>query len=88
MDHSAQSALIKAKRHIDAAKNAQSTDDIIKEYRNAKNILAKVDVQKENVLSLKDMIDAFLELADVLENKGSATQNKAKKCRQRADDLK
>ncbi|KAF8943603.1 hypothetical protein BGZ47_005248, partial [Haplosporangium gracile] len=85
---SAKSALIEAKRHIDAAEKAQSTKNIIKQYQNAKNILAKVDTKREDASSLKDMIDAFLELADVLENKGAATQDRAEKCRQRAAALK
>ncbi|KAF8926229.1 hypothetical protein BGZ47_002851 [Haplosporangium gracile] len=85
---SAKSALIEAKRHIDAAEKAQSTKNIIKQYRNAKNILAKVDTKREDASSLKDMIDAFLELADVLENKGPATQDRAEKCRQKAAALK
>ncbi|KAG0196548.1 hypothetical protein BGX33_001530, partial [Mortierella sp. NVP41] len=87
MRRSAKSALIEAKRHIDAADKAQSTKDIIKQYQNAKNILAEVDTKKEDAPSLKDMIGAFLELAHVLENKGSATQDRAEKCRQRAAAL-
>ncbi|KAK3821955.1 MAG: hypothetical protein J3R72DRAFT_479818 [Linnemannia gamsii] len=86
--HSAESALIEAKRHIDAAEKAHSTKDIIKQYRNAKNILAEVDTKKEDASSLKDMIDVFLELAKVLENKDPAIQDKAEKCRQRAAALK
>ncbi|KAF9080324.1 hypothetical protein BGX23_002317, partial [Mortierella sp. AD031] len=88
MRRSAKSALIEAKRHIDAAEKAQSTKDIIKQYQNAKNILAEVDTKKEDAPSLKDMVGAFLELADVLENKGPATQGRAEKCRQRAAALK
>ncbi|KAF9540136.1 hypothetical protein EC957_004612 [Mortierella hygrophila] len=88
MRRSAKSALIEAKRHIDAAEKAQSTKDIIKQYQNAKNILAEVDTKKEDAPSLKDMIGMFLELANVLENKGPATQNRAEKCRQRAAALK
>lgn len=88
MRRSAKSALIEAKRHIDAAEKAQNTKDIIKQYQNAKNILAEVDIKKGDVSSLKDMVGTFLELADVLENKGPATQDKAEKCRQRAADLK
>ncbi|KAF9541804.1 hypothetical protein EC957_002639, partial [Mortierella hygrophila] len=87
MHRSAKSALIEAKRHIDAAEKAQSTKDIIKQYQKAKNILAEVDAKKEDAPSLKDMIGAFLELANVLENKGPATQDKAEKCRQRAAAL-
>ncbi|KAF9118418.1 hypothetical protein BGW39_001208 [Mortierella sp. 14UC] len=88
MRRSAKSALIEAKRHIDAAEKAQSTKDIIKQYQNVKNILAEVDTKKEDASSLKDMMGAFLELADVLENKGPATQDRAEKCRQRAAALK
>ncbi|KAF8924828.1 hypothetical protein BGZ47_003677, partial [Haplosporangium gracile] len=87
MRRSAKSALLKAKRHIDAAEKAQSTKDIIKQYQNAKNILAEVDSKKEDASSLKDMVGAFLELANVLENKGPATQGRAEKCRQRAAAL-
>ncbi|KAK3808071.1 MAG: hypothetical protein J3R72DRAFT_499369 [Linnemannia gamsii] len=88
MRHSAKSALIEAKRHIDAAEKAQTTKDIIKQYRNAKNILAEVDTKEEDASSLKDMIGVFLELANVLENKEPAIQDKAEKCRQRAATLK
>jgi hypothetical protein len=88
MPFSAKSALIKARDHIDAARQAGNTKDIIKHYQDAKNILAKVNPKKEDARSLNDMIDAFLELADVLKNKGPATQDKAEKCRQRANDLK
>ncbi|KAF9579303.1 hypothetical protein BGW38_004495, partial [Lunasporangiospora selenospora] len=87
MRRSAESALIEAKRHIEFAEKAQSTEDTIKQYQYAKNILEKVDTTKEDALSLKDMMDAFLELANVLENKGPATQDRAEKCRQRAAAL-
>ncbi|KAG9319204.1 hypothetical protein KVV02_004970 [Mortierella alpina] len=87
MRRSAKSALIEAKRHIDAAEKAQSTKDIVKQYQNAKNILAEVDIKKEDGLSLKDMVGAFLQLADVLENKGPATHDRVEKCRQRAAAL-
>lgn len=88
MRHSAKSALIEAKRHIDAAEKAESTKDIVKQYQNAKNILAEVDIKKEDGPFLKDMVGAFLQLADVLENKGPATHYRAEKCRQRAAALK
>ncbi|KAF9109812.1 hypothetical protein BGX30_008228, partial [Mortierella sp. GBA39] len=87
MPFSAKTALIEARPHIDAARQARSAKDVIKQYQDAKNILAKVDTKKEDIPSLKGMIDAFLELADVLENKGPATQDRAEKCRQRAATL-
>ncbi|KAK3824322.1 MAG: hypothetical protein J3R72DRAFT_390761 [Linnemannia gamsii] len=87
MRRSAESALTKAKRHIDAAEKTEITEDIINQYQNAKNILARVDTKKEDASSLKDMMDLFLELAIVLDNKKPAIQDKAKKCRQRAAAL-
>ncbi|KAF9097817.1 hypothetical protein BGX29_007908, partial [Mortierella sp. GBA35] len=87
MHLSAKAALIEARPHIDAARQARSTKDIIKQYQDAKNILAKVDAKKEDIQSLKEMIDAFHELAAVLDNAGPATQDKAKKCRRRAAAL-
>lgn len=88
MPFPAKAALIEARPHIDAARQAGNTKDIIKHYQDAKNILAKVDPKKEDAPFLNDMIDAFLELADVLKSKGPATQDRAEKCRRRADDLK
>ncbi|KAG0278828.1 hypothetical protein BGZ95_003024, partial [Linnemannia exigua] len=84
MPFSAKSALIVARPHIDAARQAQSTKDIIQQYRDAKNTLANVDAKKEDIHSLKEMIDAFYELAAVLDSKGPATQKKAEKCKARA----
>ncbi|KAF9566411.1 hypothetical protein EC968_003755 [Mortierella alpina] len=88
MRRSAKSTLVEAKRHIDAVEKAQSPKDVIKLYQKAKNILANVDVKKEDGPTLKDRVDAFLQLADILNNKGLAAQDKAEKCRQRAAALK
>ncbi|KAF9906563.1 hypothetical protein EC991_000505 [Linnemannia zychae] len=88
MPFSAKTALIEARPHIDAARQAGNTKDIIKHYQDAKSILTQVNPKEEDAPSLKDMADAFLELADVLECKGSVTQDKAEKCRRRADDFK
>ncbi|KAF9904313.1 hypothetical protein EC991_002864, partial [Linnemannia zychae] len=87
MPLSAKTALIGAKPHIDTARQARSTKDIIKHYQNAKNILANVDAEKEDIHSLKEMIDAFHELAAVLNAAGPVTQDRALKCKQRADAL-
>ncbi|KAF9904555.1 hypothetical protein EC991_002615, partial [Linnemannia zychae] len=88
MPFSEKTALIEARPHIDAAKQARSTKEIIKHYRDAKNMLAKVDATKEDVSSLKEMIDAFDELAAILDSFGPTTQDKAEKCKQRAATLK
>ncbi|KAF9905371.1 hypothetical protein EC991_001736, partial [Linnemannia zychae] len=87
MPYSAKTALKEARPHINAAEQAGNTKDIIKHYQDAKNILAKVDPKKEDALSMKDIVAAFFELADVLKSKGPGTKNKAKKCRRRADNL-
>ncbi|KAF9912437.1 hypothetical protein EC991_010524 [Linnemannia zychae] len=87
MPISAKTALIEARPYIDAARQAQSTKDIIKQYQDAKNILAKVEPKKEDIHSLKEMIDAFLELAAVLDDAGPTMQDRVKKCKQRADAL-
>ncbi|KAF9912057.1 hypothetical protein EC991_001003 [Linnemannia zychae] len=87
MPFSAKTALTEARPHIDAARHAQRTKDITKQYRDAKNILAKVDHTKEDIDSLKEMIGAFHELADILNNFGPTTQDKAEKCKKRAATL-
>ncbi|KAG0278659.1 hypothetical protein BGZ97_009705, partial [Linnemannia gamsii] len=87
MRFSAKTALIEARPHIDTARQARNTKDIIKQYQDAKKILNKVDAKKEDVHSLKEIIDAFHELANILDMAGLATQDKAEKCRKRATAL-
>ncbi|KAF9909307.1 hypothetical protein EC991_008818 [Linnemannia zychae] len=84
---SAKTALVEARPHIDAVRQTGNTNHILNHYREAKGIFGKVNPKKEDAPSLKDMRVAFLELADILTSKGPVTQDKAEKCRRRADDL-
>ncbi|KAF9180883.1 hypothetical protein BGZ51_005818 [Haplosporangium sp. Z 767] len=85
----AHDALKLARTNIEAAQEARGAKNkVIKHYRIAKNVLAKVDAVKADTSSLKEVVAAFQDLAEVLDNSGVQVQEKAAKCRQRADTLK
>ncbi|KAG0246218.1 hypothetical protein BG011_002508, partial [Mortierella polycephala] len=88
MSHSTQDALMLARTNIEAARKARGEKDkVINHYRTAKNALAKVNVAKADISSLREMVAAYQDLAVVLDNSGVQVQGKAAKCRRRADTL-
>ncbi|KAF8927570.1 hypothetical protein BGZ47_002088, partial [Haplosporangium gracile] len=82
---SAQDALEQARVNIQAAREAQDSDRVIKHYQTAKNGLTKVDVAKADVRALTEMITRFEDLAVILEK---WDVDRAVKCRKRADILR
>ena len=89
MPLSAEHALILARTNIEAAREARGSErEVIKHYQTAKNALAKVDVMKTDTTALREMIAAFQDLALVLDHSGEKLQEKAAKCRQRANALR
>ena len=88
MSPSAEEALKQAKASIEAARKARGSEsEVVKHYQTAKNTLAKVDITKTDTTVLKEMIAAFQVLAAVLDDSGEQLQERAAKCRQRADML-
>lgn len=86
MPLSAQDSLTLARANIEQARTASSDQDVIRHYRAAKSALDKVDVTRTDNASLEGMITAFQDLAVVLDH--SKKQEKAAKCRQRAEGLR
>jgi hypothetical protein len=85
MPHSAQDALILARTSIDAARDARGSEGLVaKHYQTAKKALDKVDIKKTENAALEDIITAFTDLAQVLDDSGSQFQERAAKCRQKA----
>ncbi|KAG0195528.1 hypothetical protein BGX33_003093, partial [Mortierella sp. NVP41] len=82
---SAQDALEQARVNIQAAREAQGSDRVIKHYQTAKNVLTKVDVAKADVESLTEMVAGFEDLAVILDN---WDVDRAVKCRKRAGILR
>ncbi|GJJ72527.1 hypothetical protein EMPS_04885 [Entomortierella parvispora] len=88
MPVSVQNALMRARTSIEAAREAQGSDrKVLKHYQAAKKVLIKVDVMASDPSALKDVITAFQELAMVLDHSGKPIQERATKCRRRADAL-
>ena len=88
MSLSAQDALKLARYNIEAARDPRSSKRaVIKHYRIAKKFLT-VPVMTTDFSTLKERIAAYEALARVLDNSGLYLQEKAAKCRQRADALR
>ncbi|GJJ67744.1 hypothetical protein EMPS_00090 [Entomortierella parvispora] len=86
---SAQDALMQATISTDRARRARGSEDaVLEHYRAAKNALKQVGaIEKIDRSTLEETIDAFEELAKVLDNSGGQLQWRAAKCRKRANDL-
>ena len=84
----AQEALTRARASIEKARRASSEHDIAEHYHAAKKTLDRVDEEETDTAALAEMIAAFQELVDVLDAKGERLQEKAEKCRQRANALR
>jgi len=89
MPHSAQDALVLARTNINDVQEARGSESIVvKHYQIAKKALDKVDIKKTENGALGDLIAAFEDLAQVLDDSGARFQERAEKCRQRAATLK
>lgn len=87
MHVSAHDALMQARTDIEAAQNAgDSKHTILRHYRAAKNALGKVDDKETDATSLREMIKAFEDFAEILDGLGEP--ERADKCRQRAVALR
>ena len=87
MPLSAQDALRQTRSDIEAARKARgSKHTVIKRYRAAKKALDKVDDEETDTASLREMIVAFEDLAEVLDQSGD--QERVEKCRKRAETLR
>jgi len=86
---SAQDILVEARTDIEAARKARgSKHTVIKHYRSAKKALDKVSNMGMDISVFEEAIAAFQDLAVVLDNSEEQLQEKAVKCRQRADTLR
>ena len=83
--NSAQDALRQARISIEAARIARGSTTV-KHYRTAKTALDKVDDEETDTASLREMIVAFEDLAEVLDQ--SIDQERVEKCRKRAETLR
>lgn len=87
MPFSAQDALKKARASIEDVRNARGSKfTIIRRYRTAKRALDKVDNVDTDTASLREIIVAFKDLAEVLHQSGE--KERAEKCIQRSDALR
>ncbi|KAG0047372.1 hypothetical protein BGZ83_007557 [Gryganskiella cystojenkinii] len=89
MSPTVQEALTLARTNIDAARGARGFKRrVVKHYQTAKNVLDNVNIQKTDNAALGEIIAAFQDLANVLDDSGAQFQDKTAKCRQRAVTLK
>ncbi|KAF9904174.1 hypothetical protein EC991_002968 [Linnemannia zychae] len=80
MPRSAKGALILVRTNIAGARDARGSERIVvKNYRTAKKALDKVDIKKTEDGALKDIIAAFKDLAQVLDDSGAQFQERATK---------
>ncbi|GJJ67767.1 hypothetical protein EMPS_00113 [Entomortierella parvispora] len=85
----AQEAIEKAKACTEEARKARGSEHkVLKHYRNAKHALVKVNAMTADMTDLEEMIVVYLDLAMVLDSSGKNPQEKAIKCRQKADALR